>query len=446
MAKQIMHVGFDDTDSTRRGCTTYIAALLVEKLQKLNAHFVDYPNLVRLNPNVPWKTRGNGALCLRIRFEEDDEERIIETVLDTVEENADLEVEKTNPGVVFFKKTRIPKEIRNFARKVVTEIVDPSDAVKLLTKFNAEAVGFKNGRGIIGGLAAIGEDLQSDHTYEVLAYRIPENCGLKREVDGISIFKMDETTKPYTFNNIDVERGRVVITPRGPDPILFGVRGETAEIVKKAFKMVHAGEPIERWVIFRTNQGTDAHLNRADKLNLMKPFSSVIASGMLASNPITIPTRHVIFSIKDESAEVDCAAYEPTGTLRKAARELIIGDFVEVYGGVREPSKGRPLTINLEKIRVTKLAPKFVYHNPTCPKCGKRLKSMGRDKGFRCEKCGLRDVTSQKVEVTVERDVKEGLYITSTRSQRHLTKPYSRYGMEKHHAQVERLIEDWHFP
>lgn len=446
MTKKTMHIGFDDTDSTRRGCTTYVAALLVEKLQKLNAHFVDYPNLVRLNPNVPWKTRGNGALCLRIRFEENDEKRIIETVLDTVEENADLEVEKTNPGVVFFKKTRIPKEIRNFARKVVTGIVDLSDAVKLLAKFNAEAVGFKNGRGIIGGLAAIGEDLRADHTYEILAYRIPKNYGLKREVDGISIFKMDEATKPYTFNNIDVERGRVVITPRGPDPILFGIRGETAEIVKKAFEMVHAGESIERWVIFRTNQGTDAHLNRADKLTLIRPFSSMIARGMLASNPITIPTRHVIFSIKDGSAQVDCAAYEPTGTLRKTARKLIAGDFVEVYGGVKEPSKGRPLTINLEKIRILKLAPKSVYRNPTCPKCDKRLKSMGRDKGFRCEKCGLRDVNSRKAEVTVKRDVREGLYITSTRSQRHLTKPYSRYGMEKHHEQVEKLIEDWHLP
>ncbi|MDH5495599.1 MAG: DNA-binding protein, partial [Candidatus Bathyarchaeota archaeon] len=61
----VLHIGFDDTDSPRGGCTTYIAALLVEKLQKLGATFNDYPNLIRLNPNVPWKTRGNGALCLR---------------------------------------------------------------------------------------------------------------------------------------------------------------------------------------------------------------------------------------------------------------------------------------------------------------------------------------------------------------------------------------------
>ena len=66
-----MHIGLDDTDSTRNGCTTYIAALLVEQLEHLHVKFIDYPNLVRLNPNVPWKTRGNGALCLRFEFDEE---------------------------------------------------------------------------------------------------------------------------------------------------------------------------------------------------------------------------------------------------------------------------------------------------------------------------------------------------------------------------------------
>ena len=50
---QILHIGFDDTDSTKHGCTTYIAALLIDEIEKLNAKLVDYPSLVRLNPNVP---------------------------------------------------------------------------------------------------------------------------------------------------------------------------------------------------------------------------------------------------------------------------------------------------------------------------------------------------------------------------------------------------------
>jgi tRNA(Ile2)-agmatinylcytidine synthase len=446
MTKKTMHIGIDDTDSTRKGCTTHVAALLVEKLQKLHAQFTDYPNLIRLNPNVPWKTRGNGALSITIQYNENTEKKLKETTINTVEENSDLEYKGTDPGLVFLKKTKIPKEIKTFAKNAITGIVTLKEALKLLKKFKAEAVGFKNGRGIIGALAAVGENLQGDHTYEILAYRTPENYGLKRKVDEASIFEMDKETKPYTFNNVDLEKNRVIITPRGPDPILFGVRGETPEIVKKAFGIVKPLEPVERWVIFRTNQGTDAHLKRVEELGKIKPYHPIIARGIVSVNPKIIPRRHVIFSIKDESGQVDCAAYEPTGALRSSARKLIVGDFLEVYGGVRKPSQTNPLTINLEKIRLLKLATKIIHQNPVCQKCGKRLKSMGKKKGFRCDKCGSRYADLNKVDVKVRREIRKGLYITSTRSQRHLTKPFRRYGMEKHHVEVKELIENWHSP
>jgi len=446
MIKKTMHIGIDDTDSTRKGCTTYVAASLVEKLLKLDASFIDYPNLIRLNPNVPWKTRGNGALCLRIHYKEDAETKIKEAAISTIEEKADLHNRGTDPGIVFFQKKRIPKELHVFAKNTLTGIVGLRDAVKLLRKFNAEALAFKNGRGIIGALAAVGETLQADHTYEIIAYRIPENYGSKRKVDEASIFAMDRATKPYTFNNVDLEKKRVIITPRGPDPILFGIRGETPEIVKKAFQMIHVLEPVERWIIFCTNQGTDAHLKLVKDLSQIKAHNPVITRGTVSTNPTIIRGRHVVFSIKDESVETDCAAYEPTGALRAVARKLIVGDQIEVYGGVRAPSQNRPLTINLEKIRLLKLAPYIVYHNPICAKCGKRLKSMGTNKGFRCDKCGARYSSLKKVESRVARDLKIGLYLTSTRSQRHLTKPFNRYGMEKHRGRVEKLIEEWHFP
>ena len=446
MKIKTMHIGFDDTDSTRKGCTTYIAALLVEKLSKFGVEFLDYPNLIRLNPNVPWKTRGNGALCLRVKYTEKIEEAIKETVIACVEEHSDLEFRGTEPGIVFFPQKKIPKEVKAFAKNTITGIVNLKDALRLLKKFGAEAVGFKNGRGIIGGLAAIGETLEGDHTYELIAYRVPENYGLKRRVDQASIFEMDKATAPYTFNNVDWEKGRVIITPRGPDPILFGIRGETPEVVKKAFGIVKTFEPVERWVIFRTNQGTDVHLRRVRKLEDVEPYHPVIIRGFVASNPRIVPRRHIIFSLKDESGKVDCAAYEPTGALRKVARKLIVGDYVEVYGGVRAPSSAHPLTVNLEKIRVLKLAPKILYQNPACPKCNKRMKSMGKDKGFRCEKCGFKDPNATKVEVRVKRNLKRGLYVTSPRSQRHLTKPLRRYGLEKRRGTAVKLVDKWHFP
>ena len=66
----LLHIGIDDTDSPEGGCTTYVAALLVEKLETMGCRFVDYPNLLRLNPNAPWKTRGNGSFCRRVEAAE----------------------------------------------------------------------------------------------------------------------------------------------------------------------------------------------------------------------------------------------------------------------------------------------------------------------------------------------------------------------------------------
>jgi len=446
MTEKVLHIGLDDTDSKRRGCTTYIAAVLVEELEKLGASFIDYPNLIRLNPNVPWKTRGNGALCLRIRYAEELEYRIKQRTLNSVEKYSDLDSKSTDPGVVFFGQYTVPRPVRAYATRAITGVVKLAEAIDMLKRYKAEALGFKNGRGIIGALAAIGETLQEDHTYEILAYRTPKNWGTKRRIDEASIFQMNKDTAPCTFNNVDTEKGRVIITPRGPDPILFGIRGETAEVVKRAFRIVKPSEPVERWIIFGTNQGTDAHLKRVRKLSALAPYSSVIVRARVSATPWIAPKRHAIFSIEDESAEVDCAAFEPTGALRRSAMKLMIGDFLEASGAVKTPSQSNPLTINLEKIRVTKLEPKFICQNPLCPNCGKRLKSMGKNQGFRCEKCGFKRKDPSKIQVRIRRDLRKGVYITSTRSQRHLTKPLTRYGMEKRYCQGIELITGWHYP
>jgi tRNA(Ile2)-agmatinylcytidine synthase len=439
-----MHIGLDDTDSTKGGCTTYLTAVLIEELEKFNVQFIDYPGLIRLNPNVPWKTRGNGALCLRITYPEEFEDQIKCTAMALWEKHSATQEKGTDPGIVFYKTKKIPEELKAYAKKTETTIVTLKEATALIKKLGAEAAGFNSCRGIIGALAAIGETLEDDYTYELIAYRIPENLGTKRKVDEASIFEMDKLTQPYTFNNIDMEKGRVIITPRGPDPILFGIRGESAEIVKKAFSLVKPLEPVERWVIFRSNQGTDAHLRPDRALSDLKPYSSVIAKGTVSQNPRIIPLRHVIFSIKDDSTEVDCAAYEPTGELRKIARELVVGDSVEVFGAVHKATVSKPLTINLEKINILNLASRLTFENPLCPNCGRRLKSMGKKQGLRCEKCGGKYVDLKKQEVIGSRKIKAGLYLPSTRSQRHLTKPFRRYGQEKHGVPDFSLISSWH--
>ena len=61
----VMWLGVDDTDGPSGGCTTFVLTEIVDAAQHLGFDLIGDPRLVRLNPNVPWKTRGNGALAAR---------------------------------------------------------------------------------------------------------------------------------------------------------------------------------------------------------------------------------------------------------------------------------------------------------------------------------------------------------------------------------------------
>ncbi|MFO1535851.1 MAG: hypothetical protein ABR586_09320, partial [Thermoplasmatota archaeon] len=63
-----MLLAFDDTDGPEGGCTTHLAFRVLLELPRLA--LAGLPRLVRLNPNVPWKTRGNGAVVLPLGLPE----------------------------------------------------------------------------------------------------------------------------------------------------------------------------------------------------------------------------------------------------------------------------------------------------------------------------------------------------------------------------------------
>ena len=191
----------------------------------------------------------------------------------------------------------------------------------------------------------------ADRTYEILTYREKDKWGTKREIDPLSVIEMDKKYQD-TFDNYDYENNHVNIAPNSPCPVLFGIRGNNDKDLDKAKSLIKS-EEIDSWLIFETNQGTDDHLVKR-LISEISPYQSVIVNGTISSPPMTIEGGHVIFKIKDESGEIDCAAYEPTKEFRNIIRELIIGDKVVVYGGVRE----KPLTINLEKIDVQYLEKK----------------------------------------------------------------------------------------
>ena len=425
----LLHIGIDDTDSPRGGCTTYIAALLAENLSP-HARFVDNPSLVRLNPNIEWKTRGNGAVCLRVEADDEDVPEIWEIVLRSVEENADIGYARTDPAVVVLRG-EVPNEVLMFGQRCLREVATKSEALKILRRCRGEAVTYGTGRGLIGALAATGNLLTGDHTYEFIAYRASANRGTVRNVDRDSVLRMDAATRGRTFSNVDDETKRVLITPRGRDPVLVGIRGESQEAVAEAFLHLSFGEEVERWCIFRTNQGTEAHHPPIDKVSSAKPHCPAALQGLVSKAPTTIPGGHVIIELDDGSGTVAVAAYEPSGSLRTIARELRVGDLVRVYGGVRPSHGPHPVTVNLEKLEVMELAPQVIYRNPPCPSCGRHMESMGVSQGYRCRRCGVKDIFGELVATTISRTVEPGLYLPPQRSQRHLSKPMSRYGLER---------------
>ena len=125
----IVHVGLDDTDSTLGKCTTHAAYRITDYLlNNKGIEFVDYPLLIRLNPNIPWKTRGNGAVCLRFRTSH--HEDVLDRIMDLVHKE-NLVATGANPGIAVFCGETIPYSIQCFARKALYDVVSRKTAEDL---------------------------------------------------------------------------------------------------------------------------------------------------------------------------------------------------------------------------------------------------------------------------------------------------------------------------
>ncbi|VVB93637.1 tRNA(Ile2) 2-agmatinylcytidine synthetase TiaS [uncultured archaeon] len=413
-----MIIGLDDTDSKESMCTTYLAAVLIEKLKEYG-RINDYPLLIRLNPNIIYKTRGNAALAISLELEKSKDAKLVkELVIETVQNMAVFSGENTNPGVVFIEdiSEKMKSELAIFSMRAVRDVLEIPETVEILRRHNISHKGFKNGRGLIGALAASGFALCGlpDFTYELIAYREKERWGTLREINEESVYAADAATCPDTWDTVDYENKRVVFAPHSPDPILFGIRGNSETAVRRAFTMIKS-EPVERYVVYKTNQNTDMHLIPA-KINEVLDNRSYILKGKVRSAPKIIPGGHVIFELKDNDAVIECAAFEPTKGFRRIIRELRPQDDVTVFGSVKDN------TLNIEKININDLNI-HELRNPLC--CGKRMKSQGIGQGYRCEKCG--SIKKEQALEILQRNISQGFYEVPPSARRHLSKPLIRY-------------------
>lgn len=419
MNETVLHVGFDDTDSAKGMCTTFLAWKIVEYLKKEKVRFLDYPYLIRFNPNVPWKTRGNGAVALKISTRKP---HVIKQKIAQFIKKYSAIKDGANPGLVFYENKEIPKHFAEFGRDALHNLVNRKKAKEFALQNNLEMFYMGNGQGLVGAIGAIGYDFR-DYTFELISYRHESNFGKKRLIFKDSVKTMQKATFPKTFNSFDESKDRVLITPHGPDPVFFGIRGEDVGSVIRGASLVSSEEKFDGYMVFRSNQGTGDHLLEELDIKNPKPFSSGCVIGQVFEKPKITRGGHVMFPITRHGFKINCAVYKPTG-LAVIASKLAKGDLIKVGGGIRRASKNHERVLNIEFFEVLRLEKKLVLINPVCAKCKKHMKSKGKGQGYECKKCG--QTSANKILKEIPREIKGRLYLPIPSAHRHLTRPLQR--------------------
>ncbi|WP_254764696.1 tRNA(Ile)(2)-agmatinylcytidine synthase [Natrinema marinum] len=425
-------VGIDDTDSRERGmCTTYVATQVAQRLRTAESATVSSVLLVRLNPAVEYKTRGNAALAIHTDC---DPGRAFALARDRLETLAETGDERTNPGLVVADATPedapVPDDVCRFSQAAIRDHLEIADAVDLLERRGYRSWHAGDGRGRIGALAAIGAwSALEEWTYEYISYREPDRWGTPREVDHESVFAAADAGYPAVWDTVDRGEDEAVCVPHTPGPILHGIRGDDPDAVRSVAADIES-EPVAESRLFVTNQGTDAHLQRGS-IGTVEDGRAYRLEGRVASEPETRRGGHVFVDLESPTDAADdgaparerlpCAAFEPTKRFRDRVRALRVGDRVTACG---EVSRG---TLKLEKFAVRDLVSSERV-TPTCTDCGRTMESAGRDQGYRCRDCGTQ--AAEKATRRLERDLEPGWYEVPPCARRHIAKPLVRGGFD----------------
>ena len=408
-------IGIDDTDSTTAGmCTTYVAAAIADRLTGAGAA-VGMPYLIRLNPAVEHKTRGNAAVAFEtdaaVASARDHATRVIQ-------EHACIDSPGTDPGLVIADHpiAAMPRAVRRFSTTCLHRIVSMDTAGELADDYGYARYGWGSGRGIIGALAAIGAmATHQPWSYELIAYRSPARWGSPRAVDPESVAAASSITYPAVWDSFDHAADYPVCVPRTPCPVLYGIRGESPAVVRQTAAAI-GSESVSHRQIFRTNQGTDAHIHAPEVP--LRQRTAYRLPGSVVAPPQTVEGGHVFVDVRTPAGQITAAAFEPTKEFRDVIRALVPRDRLTLYG---THVAGQ---VNLEKIHIRALR-HHSWETPTCPRCDARMSSAGRDAGYRCGRCGTG--AAGRVRMPMARSVTAGWHEVPPSARRHLARPLVRH-------------------
>src|SRR5208282_2153599 len=193
-------LGIDDTDSPEGGCTTWVLTELLALAREEDVDLIGEPHLVRLNPNIPWKTRGNAALAARFGRGRGPRRRLgevsgrpvwsfaeggplsavresifVDRAWERVRASSRLGEPRTDPALVAVRR-RLPAWVYY---RAVREVVPVEEARRYLESVGALVYAEGDGRGVVGASAAIAWPARRV-TWELIAYRPVAREGARR--------------------------------------------------------------------------------------------------------------------------------------------------------------------------------------------------------------------------------------------------------------------------
>lgn len=334
-----MWLGIDDTDSLEGGCTTLVFHELLNALPCEHGE----PRLTRLWPFAAQRTRGNASLSVEIYCDDSIVEWLDgywnENILPlkgkiSESDHSERKQYPSDPGMALFQKQ--PDE----------------DYYWEAVRGNAD---FYNGGHQWGGKGRIGAAAScawraKTSTWEGIAWRLQE-----RYVSEDALKLVDDIEGTFLCRDPRTKRG--LISPRGPCPVMFGVRATTRDVANQATEiLVQNSAPTVGSRIFLTNQATGDHIDS-------------IRSSIVETKEI-LKGGHVIINGK-------LIAFSESGDVNKLAQWVEIGDEIDWMGLEYE------YKFHLEALRITASNRNV---RPLCH-CGTRMKSMGANQGVRCPKC-----------------------------------------------------------
>ena len=366
-----IRIGLDDTDHPEIGCTTEKFDNLIGTIEaELDVH-VRERRLVRLWPFAERRTRGNGALGAVVEIPEQDYDTLEEICRNWFSELLSL-VEhypptkfKPSPCVVISRSPTTDEWYWSSVRGHV----DATERYEEVQRSGCLVLSSESIWGVVGASAAVSWTPDYFSSWELIAWRFSSNIGTPRKVDIAAVNEL-EKLHPETFLNRDPTKGKGLIAPRTPCPVLYGIRGSSQDAVTDAHEWLQKRHDVEdclRYATHLTNQLSDDHIESQK-------------SGTVISSPDEIRGGHShVFAFTGRQS-VKLVAFHEGGPVNRLLRSLQPGDIVS-WAGLNSPDG----SIHLEKLCLEMETPRIVGR-PLC--CSKTMRSAGRGQGLRCSTCG----------------------------------------------------------